>query len=155
MRADRPIETLAECIGAALHRDLPDVVYKDRDWDKWRKLTKEQQIDAYKNPDKYDIHVVKTGRPNKWNIEVVMFPQTWGSTALGYGGMGGAAMTDAYTVIVSNNNDYCVYFGCDRLAYRVNPYKLTDESRNKFLEDIRNQNMPHCGETGYVQRKED
>ena len=50
---------------------------------------------------------------------VVMFQQTWGSTALGYGGIGGAVMTPAYTVVVSYENHMRVYFGGGRLVYEL------------------------------------
>lgn len=40
------------------------------------------------------------------------FPETWGSTALGFGGMGGAAMTTAQTYIVmADLNEAYVYWG--------------------------------------------
>jgi hypothetical protein len=49
-----------------------------------------------------------------------MFRQTWGSTALGFGGIGGMAITPAYTVIVSCDRSHAsaVYFG-GRFAYLV------------------------------------
>lgn len=54
------------------------------------------------------------------DVECTMFSQTWGSTALGFGGIGGQAMTDAYTVVVYGPmGDVCVYFG-GRFAYHIN-----------------------------------
>ena len=35
-----------------------------------------------------------------------VFPQTWGSTALGFGGCGGQAITEAYTTVVEMSWDY-------------------------------------------------
>lgn len=32
-----------------------------------------------------------------------MFPQAWGSTSLGFGGIGGQAMTSAYTTVITDN----------------------------------------------------
>jgi len=54
----------------------------------------------------------------KCNIHIVI--QNWGSTSCGWGGIGGAAMTDAYTTIVENNFFYIagVYYG-GKLAYLV------------------------------------
>lgn len=87
---------------------LPLVV--DRHWNMARKL-------------KEDI---------KWSeLDVYMFPQTWGSTTLGFGGIGGQAFTRAYTVVVEDldANIYSVFFG-ERLAYTVqNPNKLFFEHR--------------------------
>ena len=37
---------------------------------------------------------------------VYVFPQTWSSTALGFGGCGGQAITEAYTTVVEMSWDY-------------------------------------------------
>lgn len=51
--------------------------------------------------------------------DVVHFSQTWGSTALGFGGIGGQAMTSALTsVIFRNDGKIDVLFG-GRKAYTV------------------------------------
>jgi len=43
---------------------------------------------------------------DKWKrINISCFIQMWGSTACGWGGMGGAAMTESYTVAI-HNKDY-------------------------------------------------
>lgn len=49
------------------------------------------------------------------------FTQTWGSTSLGFNGVGGSAMTTDYTVVcnVEGTDLYGVFFG-ERLAYVVN-----------------------------------
>lgn len=56
------------------------------------------------------------------NLYWYSFPQTWGSTALGFGGIGGAAMTTAQTVVVFTYGapigKAAVYFG-GRFAYLV------------------------------------
>lgn len=36
-------------------------------------------------------------------FEFYMFPQAWGSTSLGFGGIGGQAMTSAYTTVITDN----------------------------------------------------
>ncbi len=65
-----------------------------------------------------------------------MFPQLWGSTALGFQGIGGQAMTTAYTTVIycSAIGKYYVYFG-GRFAYEV------DYRSSKFLEDVKTQNI--------------
>ena len=113
-----PIQVLHETLGAALYRDLPDIEYSDRDWSRWKVLSKEEQTEAIKNNNVPETK--KTRRPHDEDVEVYLFPQTWGSTALGYGGIGGSAMTSDYTVVVMLYNDVCVYFGRDQLAYRLN-----------------------------------
>lgn len=62
------------------------------------------------------------------DFDVIDFDQTWGSTALGFGGMGGQMMTTARTYIIVHNNRAYVYFG-GRYAYEV-PYPF-----NKAFED--------------------
>jgi hypothetical protein len=53
-------------------------------------------------------------------LEVYSFPQMWGSTALGFGGIGGAAMTKAQTTIVlpEDRSAAHVYFN-SRFAYTI------------------------------------
>lgn len=147
MRLGKPFDDLIEAVGAAVHRDLPDITYEDRDWDAWRKLSKEEQVSAMKTDTV--PRVSRTRRLTSDEIEVVMFPQTWGSTALGYGGMGGAAVTPAYTVIVSAMHGlyHCVYFGYGRLAYRLKYDEMSSEGRERFQKDIASQNMAPVNES--------
>lgn len=69
-------------------------------------------------------------------FEMLMFKQTWGSTALGFGGIGGCAMTSAYTTVVLDNyTGWCGVFFGEVLAYKIkNP-------NQKFYEDMRNGQM--------------
>lgn len=76
--------------------------------------------------------------PKKYypEVEMYMFPQTWGSTALGFSGFGGQSMTSAYTTVVAEINYgwYGVFFG-ERLAYLVlNP-------NDAFFDDLRKGRM--------------
>jgi hypothetical protein len=68
---------------------------------------------------------------------VYHFPQVWSSTALGFGGIGGAAITEAYTTVVVLNDVACVYFD-GRLAYRI------DDFNDTFIEHLKNQKMNDC-----------
>lgn len=71
------------------------------------------------------------------DFEIHIFEQTWGSTALGFGGIGGAAMTTEYTYVfypVECNQNAFVYFG-DRFAYEADP------TNERFKEDLRNKNV--------------
>ena len=82
----------------------------------------------YKN-DKYD-------HPTVDDFEIYIFQQIWCSTALGFGGIGGEAMTYAYTYVfipVNTNQNCFVYFD-GRFAYEA-PYS------DKFMEDVMNQKM--------------
>lgn len=70
-----------------------------------------------------------------WQVNSVhVFPQTWGSTALGFGGMGGASMSTANVVIIGAKGWATVYFG-GRHAYTV-------PESGKLEEAIRKQRMP-------------
>ena len=143
MRIGSPFDALHEAIASATHKDLPDIEYWNRDWMAYRKLSKDEQ--ARLRPGEGPGETRKR-RPGADEVEIVMFPQTWSSTALGYGGMGGAAMTPAYTVIVSDMNMFCVYFGCGRLAYAINGRKQSPEGRERFRADMTAQSMAHCGD---------
>lgn len=116
MSLDHPIEALAWAMASACYRDFDNYVYESRDF---------SQADR-------NARVTKTRRPSPHDVHVqAMFPQTWGSTALGFGGLGGQAVTTAYTIVLSNSLDgeLAVYFG-GRFAYKV---KKTTE---KFYADI-------------------
>lgn len=140
-----PIQVLHNVLGAAIYRDLPQIEYHDRDWVKWKALTKQEQLDAIKNNNVPGV--MKSRRPREDELEVYLFPQTWGSTALGYGGIGGSAMTTAYTVVVMCINDVCVYFGASGyLAYKFNMRKLSIEGLDRFQRDLNTNNMADCRE---------
>jgi len=147
MRIGLPFDPLHDAIASAIHCDLAEITYEDRDWDAWRTLSKEEQTDSIRN------HTVpmltKTRRVYSDEIEVTMFPQTWGSTATGYGGMGGAAITSTYTIIVCYKmTTYCVYFGCGRLAYKLEYATMSKEGRENFLSDMSNRNMASVAKSG-------
>ena len=71
------------------------------------------------------------------------FDQTWESTALGFGGVGGSALTTERTyVFMPEDKDFAyVYFG-NRFAYKV------DNPNDKFFEDIKNCEMSSVKESG-------
>jgi len=75
------------------------------------------------------------------NIFCQVFPQLWGSTALGYNGIGGSAMTTADTIVIFiENGPARVYFASNNLAYEIeNPNTL-------FWKDIYNRNLRPQGE---------
>ena len=83
-------------------------------------------------------------------IEMYMFPQIWGSTSLGFGGIGGQAITTAYTVVVNDYHDgWCSVFFGDQLAYVVkNPNQI-------FYEDVKNGSMKPIAKAGAYRRDDD
>ena len=112
-----------------------DIHYRRQDWDAVGRLTPDQR----KNLEYDDYPMVDlVRRPHLKEIEVIaMFPQLWGSTALGFGGIGGAAMTDAYTVVVSirERGVIAVYWG-GRYAYTLDTAHMTPEQKEHFQSDL-------------------
>lgn len=141
-----PISALHEALSAAVLRDLPECVYNERDWVEWQKMSKEERDDAFKN--NTVPTTTHTRRPYTDEVNVTLFNQTWGSTSLGYDGIGGSAMTDAYTVVVEFLGVYCIYFGCGRLAYKIDARQLTNESLEKFQHDLDTRWVPGQHEMG-------
>ena len=92
--------------------------------------------------------------PDKWNnfvspddFEIHVFEQTWGSTALGFGGIGGQAITTANTYVfvpVTCNQNAFVYFG-SQFAYEA-------EVNSVFIEDLQKQIMKPCNQCGHYRK---
>ena len=162
MNATNPIETLAGAMAHAAYEAFPEYKYKDRDWtkyDKWRrevfdKLSNEEKKKLYDEERRTNVHmcpadclVEKSRKHTFYDLTVYnMFPQTWGSTALGFGGIGGQAITSAYVCIIESNllGQFAVYFG-GQLAYVI------ERPNEKFMEDIARQQMTDAklGKTTY------
>lgn len=109
-------------------------MYYQTDFSIINKLLEDFQIDI-KEPDDFEVYV---------------FPQTWGSTALGYGGIGGQAITSASTIVLYafDINIVRVYFGGGRLAYEIkDPNKL-------FFEDMQGCNLADKMRSGKYKRKD-
>jgi len=67
------------------------------------------------------------------NIHIVH--QTWGSTTCGWGGMGGAAMTSAYTVIIENKwAGFIAVYWDGKLAYIAELDEKLDKYRAAGFE---------------------
>lgn len=112
------IEEYTASIYNALIKDLSDV-----EEDQWSYSTINEKTTKEKRG-------TKKRRPYQHEIEVVSFPQTWSSTALGFGGIGGQAFTTALTVAVLHGREACVYFG-GSFAYKI------DKFSSKFYDDMR------------------
>jgi len=121
---ENPITDLANCIAHAQYVGFSDIEYSTRDWEEWHKTQKDVMIPAKRRPTTRDFGVY------------AMFPQTWGSTALGHGGMGGAAMTTAYTVVLEcyATQEFLVYFGGE-MCYKVD---RRGKNLTLFIEDCKN-----------------
>ncbi len=124
--AENPITDLADCIAHAQYEGFSDIEYETRDWEVYRKTKEDVRIPAKRRPTTRDFGVYG------------MFTQTWGSTALGHGGMGGASMTTAYTIVLEcyTTQEFLVYFG-GQWCYTVD---RRSPNLDKFIEDCKN----HC-----------
>ena len=81
--------------------------------------------------------------------ELTVFSQTWGSTALGFGGIGGQAMTSAYTTVIWDYtmNIWAVYF-VNRLAYIIR------DPNDLFMENVfKSRNVASVAEYGKYKKK--
>ena len=68
-------------------------------------------------------------------LQVCVFEQVWGSTNLGFVGVGGSSMTSAWThVITTFDGFYHVFFG-GRFAYTI------EHPNENFMNDLINQIM--------------
>lgn len=113
---------------------------------KLTKMAKELLMIEGDLPFRFDYS--KGDNPTIDDFELHTFEQTWGSTALGFGGIGGQAMTAANTyVLVPMECDQlcCVYFA-GRYAYSA-PYC------EALRLDIAKQNMASVREKGRYWRE--
>ena len=150
MGPDSPITAVAAALHAARLRDFPTIIYMDRDWERHRAwfgaLTSEQRARIHdmerRSGESQGPKVELRRRPTEQECRVTAFPQLWGSTALGYGGIGGSAMTTAYTVVVESAvvGLRAVYFGeAGRLAYLV---PIGGAHEETFRQAVAAQSLP-------------
>lgn len=88
-----------------------------------------------------DIKDKKTQIKKKRKVEkrdlkrIFVFEQTWGGTALGFGGLNCNVITKAYVVCIEGPAmDFLVYFG-GRLAYHI------EKPNQAFFEDVKKYQM--------------
>jgi len=126
MKSYHAVNDLHMVMAHAVYEGFPEYEYESRD---------------FSNSDR-DARVVKKTRHTEYNLTVkAMFPQVWSSTALGFGGIGGQAITTAYTTVVESDIDAscCVYFG-GQFAYRI------ERPNEQFFEDLMKQQMTKVSE---------
>ncbi|MBA9846839.1 hypothetical protein DEE89_12070 [Ralstonia pickettii] len=135
MQLSSPIDAVASAVHHAALAAFPDVHYRTRDYEAMKNWTSQESYDAVKAnvaPEKAAVR-----RPDVRQCEIyAMFVQTWSSTALGFGGLGGQAMTPAYTVVVSGPSGHWAVYWAGRFAYLIDPHKQTDKQREAFLDDL-------------------
>ena len=132
--AENPITDLHDAIAHAQYAGFSDIEYETRDWEIYRKTKEDVRVPARRRPTTRDFGVYS------------MFTQTWGSTALGHGGMGGAAVTTAYTIVLEcyHTQEFLVYFG-SQMCYKVD---RRSKNLDAFVEDCKNHNLASKRDSG-------
>ena len=135
MQLGSPIDAVATAVHHAAYMAFSDIHYQDRDWAALESLSFEERR-TMQLENTYPM-VAKVRRPAVSEIQVTaMFPQTWGSTALGFGGIGGAAMTPAYTVVVTGPGGQLAVYWAGQHAYTIDLTTMTDQQRKDFDADL-------------------
>lgn len=80
-----------------------------------------------------DVTMIRLNGPR---YSVYVFEQTWASTALGFNGMGGSAMTTANTCVLVpfDQRESCQVYFAGRFAYAV-------PCSDVFMHDVNDRNM--------------
>lgn len=120
MNFSNPIPDVSQALYSSCIRDLPDIEYAAFTPRMLREgKTPFEAPKKLRRPEPYDLN------------EVHLWQQTWGSTALGFGGMGGASITTAnVVVIIGPSRAAAVYFG-GRFAY------LIERPNARFRDDVK------------------
>lgn len=135
MQLGSPIDAVAAATFHAAHIAFADVHYQTRDWAALEGLSMDERR-KIQLEDSYPM-LEKVRRPDISEIQVTaMFPQTWGSTALGFGGIGGAAMTPAYTVVVTGPSNQVAVYWAGQHAYTLDLNAISDQQRADFTADL-------------------
>jgi hypothetical protein len=135
MYVENPLQDLHDAMAHAQYEGFSDINYERMDYDAVRNAKTDEEKRASMR-----ATVPATRRLTTRDFNVyAMFPQTWGSTALGHGGMGGAAMTTAYTIVLEcyATREFLVYFG-GQVCYKVNRDSV---NFNVFIEDCKNHKL--------------
>jgi hypothetical protein len=134
MQLGSPLEALSAALYHAAHLALPDTTYETRDFEALYRLPTVERETAMLNGTYPRKTVIRRPEPSECSVPL-MFTEVWSSTALGFGGLGGAAMTPAYTVIVQGpRRDLAVYWG-GRFAYLI-PSSISGEQLKNWVADI-------------------
>lgn len=125
-RCGNPVQDMHAAMAHAAYEGFSPIEYEDRDWEHYHKTKEDKRVKKSRRPGDYDIEVA------------AMFAQTWSSTALGFGGVGGQAITSAYVIVLQCMNEFCVYFG-GRFAYKVvNPtIEFHDDIARRRMADLK------------------
>ena len=135
-----PLEALSNSLSHAAFVALPDLVYEVRDNKAFFKLDTAQRVTLEQREAKGESVIPKKQvrrRPEIHECAVVaMFPQSWSSTALGFGGLGGQAFTSAYTVVIEGPGGERAIYWQGRFAYSIDVSTVSKKQAAAFEEDL-------------------
>ena len=128
-RVHNPVETLAAALHSACLRDLPKIIWQERDLHSYQDITSHlspeqrialtmEELTARELVASYE----RTRRHTDVDVSIALFEQVWPSVGLGYEGVHEQLFTPAYSVVVTSRqqNISAVYFGNGgKLAYLV------------------------------------
>lgn len=133
-----PVQLLADVTAKANYdKVFPPIEYWSRNFEASKNLSVSEMKELGNHTPETHPHlwIKKERNPTPYDYEIVgFFPQTWGSTALGFGGIGGAAVTTAYTVVIKMGKYFAVFFS-NNLAYTI------EDPNQQFFEDLASRNM--------------
>ena len=140
MQLHSPLEVLSNSLSHAAFVALPELVYETRDNNAFYALsTKERQALSEREAKGESVMPKKQvrRRPEVHECSVAaMFPQTWCSTALGFGGIGGQAFTTAYTTVIEGPAGHRAVYWQGRLAYVIDVAKVSKMQAATFNADL-------------------
>jgi hypothetical protein len=149
MKKQNPLLSLHEALASALLIDLRDVPYERPDHDAIRALNLPPLEKAERRSNGTLPMRTDSRRPEQDETDVLVFSQMWGSTSTGYGGagtLGGSAVTQSYTTVVSTSEEACVYFKGGRLAYVVTFADMTKQQRTAWDQALSMRFLPGCAQ---------
>lgn len=124
---------LARCIGSAIAKDAPDVM---RPWLKDGMAWSDRKPGETMVDFQARACAPRPSPPSEQDIALwAMFPQTWGDTSLGFGGMAGQSMTEAFTVVLMADHAWFLVYWGGLFGYRLD---LRDPKfdRDAFFADL-------------------
>ena len=136
-----PIEVLSASLHHAAFCALPDLEYEQIDSKALYSMPAQQRHALQQREREGDTSEMPmrkvVRRPTVSECQVLgLFPQLWGSTALGFGGIGGAAMTYAYTCVVRGPGGAVAVYWSGDLGYVIPETGPSEAQRQAWEDDL-------------------
>jgi hypothetical protein len=141
MQLKSPLETVAAALHHACLVALPALLFEVVDNKAaFTSMSPEERQDAYAREHQGERVFPRKQlerRPQPSECVVLrVFPQLWGKTSLGFGGLGGAAMRWAYTTVIRGPGGVLVVYWNSKPAYVVDPRQQTPQQYQAFTQDL-------------------